>query len=348
MTPERPADFARALTLVRPLTRRRLYWTARGVFVSDRAHVEPFDAVFFSIFGDPAREDSFDPGDERTASAPPDDRPHADRGTSPEGAPASVTSRAPSAGDDRRGWRRDRRSAGACERRRGACRQALRRARAARAGAALPADVAPADRDAVAAHPPPRAGAPRPADRPAADPAGEHAHRRRADPSRAPAPARRPPPAGDAVRHLGLDGAVRPRLPAVPDLCRRQRAARGGVRLRHAPDPPHARAGGAPPGAGDPARRHDGAGLVERDPDRGRPEAVQRPPRAPRDGTRRRGRDPLRRLGARRPDARRPRDGSDSHASPTGSSGSIRASARARSPCRRAAWSPRCRTATRS
>ncbi len=100
MTPERPADFARALTLVRPLTRRRLYWTARGVFVSDRAHVEPFDAVFFSIFGDPARDDSFDPGDERTASAPPDDRPHADRGTSPEGAPASVTSRAPSAGDD--------------------------------------------------------------------------------------------------------------------------------------------------------------------------------------------------------------------------------------------------------
>ncbi len=100
MTPERPADFARALTLVRPLTRRRLYWTARGVFVSDRAHVEPFDAVFFAIFGDPARDESSGPGHERTASAPPDDRPHADRGTRPEGAPASVTSRVPSAGHD--------------------------------------------------------------------------------------------------------------------------------------------------------------------------------------------------------------------------------------------------------
>ena len=54
MTPERPADFARALTLVRPLTRRRLYWTARGVFVSDRAQVKAFDAVFFSVFGGPA------------------------------------------------------------------------------------------------------------------------------------------------------------------------------------------------------------------------------------------------------------------------------------------------------
>ena len=44
MTPERPADFARALALVRPVSRRRLYWTARSVFVSDQAHVAAFDA----------------------------------------------------------------------------------------------------------------------------------------------------------------------------------------------------------------------------------------------------------------------------------------------------------------
>ena len=46
---------------------------------------------------------------------------------------------------------------------------------------------------------------------------------RRSDPPRAPAPAHRPPAARAAVRHLRLDGALRARLPAVPDLCRRQR-----------------------------------------------------------------------------------------------------------------------------
>ena len=34
-----------------PLTRRRLYWTARGVFVSDQAHIAAFDAVFRAVFG---------------------------------------------------------------------------------------------------------------------------------------------------------------------------------------------------------------------------------------------------------------------------------------------------------
>ena len=51
VTPERPVAFARALGLVRPVSRRRLYWTARGVFVSDRAHVAAFDAVFREVFG---------------------------------------------------------------------------------------------------------------------------------------------------------------------------------------------------------------------------------------------------------------------------------------------------------
>ena len=50
---------------------------------------------------------------------------------------------------------------------------------------------------------------------------------------------RRAPAAGAAVRHLGLDGALRARLPAVPDLRRRRPAARRnrGVRVRHAADP---------------------------------------------------------------------------------------------------------------
>jgi len=51
VTPGRAIDFTRALTLVRPVARRQLYWTARAVFVSDHAQVPAFDAVFFSVFG---------------------------------------------------------------------------------------------------------------------------------------------------------------------------------------------------------------------------------------------------------------------------------------------------------
>ncbi len=51
VTPERAVAFARALELVRPVSRRRLYWTARGVFVSDPAHVGAFDAAFRAVFG---------------------------------------------------------------------------------------------------------------------------------------------------------------------------------------------------------------------------------------------------------------------------------------------------------
>jgi len=67
VTPERPVAFARALELVRPVSRRRLYWTARGVFVSDRAHVPLFDAVFRAVFGtgpEPAIEHPVDPARE--------------------------------------------------------------------------------------------------------------------------------------------------------------------------------------------------------------------------------------------------------------------------------------------
>jgi len=74
VTPERSAGFARALTLVRPNTRRRLYWTARAVFVSDQSHVRAFDEVFSSIFGDAAEAESAEPDDER---------PAADRATAP-------------------------------------------------------------------------------------------------------------------------------------------------------------------------------------------------------------------------------------------------------------------------
>ena len=122
-----------------------------------------------------------------------------------------------------------------------------------------------------------------------------------------------PPADRAAVRHLGLDGAVRPRVPPVPDVCGRRRgggANAEGVRVRDAPDPPHARAGLAQPRARDPARR-----------DRRRPTGRAAPGSATRlktfndrhgrrgHGPRRGRRDPVRRLGARRPRARRARDG---------------------------------------
>ncbi len=102
MTPERPSDFARALTLVAPITRRRLYWTARSVFVSEQSHAEAFDGVFFSIFGDPATVDGDDPVDAQTVAAPPDERPKSDHKTSPGESPqrdprASVASSPPAA-----------------------------------------------------------------------------------------------------------------------------------------------------------------------------------------------------------------------------------------------------------
>jgi hypothetical protein len=82
-TPVRAADLARALALVRPLTRRRLYWTARAVLVSDPAQVVAFDAVFAEVFGDAAADEAAPPDDARTAPAG-DDRPPPERAAGPD------------------------------------------------------------------------------------------------------------------------------------------------------------------------------------------------------------------------------------------------------------------------
>ncbi|HEX6651397.1 MAG TPA: VWA domain-containing protein [Thermoleophilaceae bacterium] len=50
-TADRAVRFARALELGRPVSRGRLYWLARGVFVTDRAQVRAFDGVFAEVFG---------------------------------------------------------------------------------------------------------------------------------------------------------------------------------------------------------------------------------------------------------------------------------------------------------
>jgi uncharacterized protein len=94
VTPARSADFARALTLVRPITRRRLYWTARGVFVSDPTQVKTFDEVFRAIFGSGPTAESFEPDDAQSAATPP-----AERSTSADGSAQGGASSSPSGTD---------------------------------------------------------------------------------------------------------------------------------------------------------------------------------------------------------------------------------------------------------
>jgi uncharacterized protein len=96
--PERAARFADALAVVRPISRRRLYWTARAVFVSDRTQLPAFDAAFFEVFG-PSREfDRFDEPEALSAEplaadgAPPIEQP-ADASSGAELGSAASTAR---------------------------------------------------------------------------------------------------------------------------------------------------------------------------------------------------------------------------------------------------------------
>jgi uncharacterized protein len=101
VTPERSADFARALDLVRPVSRGRLYFTARSVFVSDPAHAQAFDEVFNSVFGGPAPVERAQADDAPTAAAPPDGRPtDAAPAGARRGAGLSSTGRRESDSDD--------------------------------------------------------------------------------------------------------------------------------------------------------------------------------------------------------------------------------------------------------
>ncbi len=103
VSPERAAYFAQALILVKPITRGRLYWTARAVFVSDSAQVPTFDAVFFSVFGRRSERDEFEPEDVRTVASPPYERPRGEHRTSPRAGEqelgAGLSSSQPARGD---------------------------------------------------------------------------------------------------------------------------------------------------------------------------------------------------------------------------------------------------------
>ena len=69
-TAERAARFAQALELVRPVSKRRLYWTARGVLVTDRAQVRAFDEVFAAVFGGHEPATGFEPEEVETTASP--------------------------------------------------------------------------------------------------------------------------------------------------------------------------------------------------------------------------------------------------------------------------------------
>jgi uncharacterized protein len=76
---DRCIAFAHALKLVRPISRGRLYWTARAAFVTERSQVSAFDAVFAEVFGGNGAPDrEYEPGSD-TVSAPPDERRARDR-----------------------------------------------------------------------------------------------------------------------------------------------------------------------------------------------------------------------------------------------------------------------------
>ncbi len=98
MTAERSVRFARALSLVRPESRRRLYWTARSVLVSDSAQLRAFDSVFFSVFGRGDEYEAPPAPDAPTVPAPHDTRPATDRPQAPEGStPSSLLASAAAA-----------------------------------------------------------------------------------------------------------------------------------------------------------------------------------------------------------------------------------------------------------
>jgi uncharacterized protein len=103
VTADRSARFAQALVLVEPITRRRLYWTARAALVTDPAQLNAFDAVFLSVFGardeEPAERDTHDL---QRVPAPPDRRSVQERSQTPPGAGAPQPGAEPSAAPRRR------------------------------------------------------------------------------------------------------------------------------------------------------------------------------------------------------------------------------------------------------
>jgi len=93
VTPARSADVARALAIVRPQSRRRLYWTMRSVLVTDPAEVRIFDRAFREVFGDGRPDQAFEPDAQHVTAAEEEQR-----------APESSTSAADGAAQEQGMW----------------------------------------------------------------------------------------------------------------------------------------------------------------------------------------------------------------------------------------------------
>lgn len=74
VTPERASHFAEALGLTKPEDKRRLYWTARAIFVTGPLQVPIFDRVFFSIFGATKFTSDFEADEVVAIDSPADER----------------------------------------------------------------------------------------------------------------------------------------------------------------------------------------------------------------------------------------------------------------------------------
>ena len=74
VTPSQTQQYARSLVLTKPVSRRRLYWTTRAVFVTGFIQLPTFDRVFREVFGSSAKND-FEGNDDdvELEPAPPKD-----------------------------------------------------------------------------------------------------------------------------------------------------------------------------------------------------------------------------------------------------------------------------------
>lgn len=72
---DRAERFARALRLVRPVSRRRLYFTARTAFVTEQGQLAAFNRVFAEVFGGLRGHNVEEDAELRRIDAPEDERP---------------------------------------------------------------------------------------------------------------------------------------------------------------------------------------------------------------------------------------------------------------------------------
>ena len=70
VTPSQTQAYAHSLALTKPVSRRRLYWATRAIFVTGFIQVPTFDRVFREVFGSSGKS-TFDESDVELEAAPP-------------------------------------------------------------------------------------------------------------------------------------------------------------------------------------------------------------------------------------------------------------------------------------